>query len=538
MRQAAELLEWLAAEHFTFLGYKEYKLEQRGDDEFLVATPGTGLGILRADQEMSSSFGRLPDAAKAKARERTLLVLAKANSRATVHRPAYLDYVGVKTFDANGEVDGERRFLGLFSSAAYTESLMRIPFIREKAAAVLKRSGFDPRSHAGKALMDTLETYPRDELFHTPVDELAPMAEAAMAAGERRAVRMLIRRDTYGRYVSVIVYLPRDRYNTAVRERFARILQERLNGESTEFTVRINESTTARVHFVVHLPKGDDIPDVDTADLERRLTEASRSWRDDFQTAVIAEYGEEVGTILGRRYVESFPEGYKEDFTARTAAVDLGRLESIQGEEGVGLSLYERLDAGRGEARLKVYRIGSPLSLSELLPALSSMGVEVVDERPYELEGLERSSIIYEFGLRYGESLPSGSRELFQEALRAIWDGDNEIDGFNGLVLGAGPDLAAGDGAAGVREVHAPGQQPVRAGLHRGRAAHQRRHHPAAGPAVRGAVRPGVPRRRRQPLRGRRRSGSRRRSSARSTTWPASTTTGSCGPTSRTSRPP
>ena len=442
VRQACELLEWLGNEHFTFLGFKEYKLEQRGEDEYLVAKPGTGLGILRADQELSSSFGRLPDAAKAKARERTLLVLAKANSRATVHRPAYLDYVGVKTFDANGDVDGERRFLGLFSSAAYTESLMRIPLIREKAAAVLKRSGFDPRSHAGKALMDTLETYPRDELFHTPVDELAPMAEAAMAAGERRAVRMLIRRDTYGRYVSVIVYLPRDRYNTAVRERFERILQERLNGESTEFTVRINESTTARVHFVVHLPKGDEIPDVDTADLERRLTEASRSWRDDFTTAVIAEYGEEVGTILGRRYVASFPEGYKEDFTARTAAVDLGRLESIIGDapghEGVGLSLYEPLDAGRGEARLKVYRIGPPLSLSELLPALSSMGVEVVDERPYELEGLERTSIIYEFGLRYGDSLPAGSRELFQDALRAIWDGENEIDGFNGLVLGAG----------------------------------------------------------------------------------------------------
>jgi glutamate dehydrogenase len=442
VRQATELLEWLGVEHFTFLGYKEYRLERRGDDEFLLAVPGTGLGILRADQEMSESFGRLPETVKAKARERTLLVLAKANSRATVHRPAYLDYVGVKTFDADGEVDGERRFLGLFSSAAYTESLKRIPLIREKAAAVLKSSGFDPRSHAGKALMDTLETYPRDELFHTPVDELAPMAEAAMAARERRAVRMFIRRDTYGRYVSVIVYLPRDRYNTTVRERFARILQERLNGESTEFTVRINESTTARVHFVVHLPKGDEIPDVDTADLERRLTEASRSWRDDFTSAVITEYGEEVGTILGRRYVDSFPEAYKEDYSARTAAVDLGRLESIIGDgpahEGIGLSLYERLDAGRGEARLKVYRIGPPLSLSELLPALSSMGVEVVDERPYELEGLERSSLIYEFGLRYGESLPAGTRELFQDALRAIWDGENEIDGFNGLVLAAG----------------------------------------------------------------------------------------------------
>ena len=347
---------------------------------------------------------------------------------------------------------------------------------------------------------------------------------------------MLIRRDTYGRYVSVIVYLPRDRYNTAVRERFARILQERLNGESTEFTVRINESTTARVHFVVHLPKGDDIPDVDTADLERRLTEASRSWRDDFQTAVIAEYGEEVGTILGRRYVESFPEGYKEDFTARTAAVDLGRLESIQGEEGVGLSLYERLDAGRGEARLKVYRIGPPLSLSELLPALSSMGVEVVDERPYELEGLERSSIIYEFGLRYGESLPSGTRELFQEALRAIWDGDNEIDGFNGLVLGAGLTWRQATVLRAYAKYMRQGNSPF------------------AQDYIEDALRINVditrllvqlfearfdPAYRVERATSRaRRSGSRRRSSARSTTWPASTTTGSCGPTSPTSRPP
>jgi glutamate dehydrogenase len=442
VRQAAELLEWLADEHFTFLGFKEYKLETRGEDEYLRAVPGTGLGILRADQEMSESFGRLPDAVKAKAREKTLLVLAKANSRATVHRPAYLDYVGVKTFDENGEVDGERRFLGLLASAAYTESLMRIPLIREKAKAVLKRSGFDPRSHAGKALMDTLETYPRDELLHTSVDELAPMAEAAMSARERRAVRMFIRRDTYGRYVSVLVYLPRDRYNTGVREKFERILQEQLHGESTEFTVRINESTTARVHFVVHLPKGDQIPDVDTVDLERRLTEASRSWRDDFTQAVIAEYGEEVGTILGRRYADSFPEGYKEDYSPRTASVDLGRLESIRtdgpGDSGLDLSLYERLDAGPGEARLKVYRIGDPLSLSEVLPMLASMGVEVVDERPYELEGLDRHSMIYEFGLRYRENLPSGSRELFQDALRAVWDGFNEIDGFNGLVLGAG----------------------------------------------------------------------------------------------------
>ncbi len=441
IRQGKELLTWLADTHFTFLGYREYHLETTAIDgvqeDVLRAVPGTGLGILRADQDMSHSFSRLPEPVKAKAREKTLLVLAKANSRATVHRPAYLDYVGVKTFGEDGEVTGERRFLGLFASAAYTESLMRIPFIRDKAEQVLRHSGFDPASHAGKALTDTLETYPRDELFLTPVEDLAPIAEAAMHARERRAVRMFIRRDTYERYVSVLIYLPRDRYNTAVRERFADILRQQLEADSVEFTVRINESTTARVHFVVRTGPGQTIPDIETSDLERRLGEASRSWIDDFNTAVVSEFGEEAGTRLGRRYVESFPEAYKEDFNPRTAAVDLGRLEAIEGDRGIDHSLYEPVDAGPGEARLKVYRIGPPLSLSEILPMLSSMGVDVVDERPYRLSGLSRPTNMYEFGLRFSGELPPRARALFQDSLRAVSDGYCEIDGFNALVLGA-----------------------------------------------------------------------------------------------------
>ncbi|MGB0099048.1 MAG: NAD-glutamate dehydrogenase, partial [Nocardioides sp.] len=438
--RARDLLKWLAEDHFTFLGYREYALERQDDGEHLRGVPGTGLGILRADQDMATSSGKLPEAAAAKAREKTVLVLTKANSRSTVHRPAYLDYVGVKKFE-NGEVVGERRFLGLYSSAAYTESLTRIPLLRERAAAVLKRIGFAPNGHDGKALMDTLETYPRDELFHTTVDELAPMAVQAMQARERRQLRLFIRRDTYGRYVSVLVYLPRDRYNTTVRERFVQLLKDQLGGGSVEFTVRLTESTTARVHFVVHPPKGATVQEVDAADLERRMQEASRSWRDDFTIAVLGEFGEQAGTGLARRYLDSFPEAYKEDFGPRVGAVDLGRLEAITvGEDGTGidLSMYQDLDAGRGEARLKVYRIGSPLSLSQILPRLSSMGIEVVDERPYELDGLERATYIYEFGLRYGQALPDNSRELFQDAIRAMWDGHNEVDGFNALVLGAG----------------------------------------------------------------------------------------------------
>lgn len=443
-----ELLSWLADEHFTFLGYREYRLEQvsteDGQEDVLRPVPGSGLGILRdqASKASSTSFSRLSGPVKAKAREKSLLVLAKANSRATVHRPAYLDYVGIKVFGPDGEVVGERRFLGLLSSAAYTESVLRVPLVREKVKKVLELTGLDPRSHDGNALLDTLEGYPRDELFHTPVEELAPIAEAAMQARERRAVRLFIRRDTYGRYLSVLLYLPRDRYNTSVRHKFVRILSQviaggRIDPDSIEFNVSISESTTARVHFVVRMPAGETIPDVDTADLERRLIEASRSWHDDFVSAVLSEYGEEVGAILGRRYVDAFPEAYKEDFPARTAAVDLGRLEAIQGESGIDQALYSELDAPDGEARLKVFRVGPPLSLSEVLPMLSSMGVEVVDERPYGLVGLDRVSYIYDFGLRYGGPLPDQARELFSDALRAIWDGYTETDGFNTLVLRA-----------------------------------------------------------------------------------------------------
>ncbi len=435
LEQGIALLRWLSDNHFTFLGYREYRLEREGDDEVLIAVPGTGFGILRADP---LAHGVLPPAVAARAREKKLLVLAKANSKATVHRPVYLDYVGVKKFDEAGEVVGERRFLGLFSSAAYTESVRRIPVLREKAAKVIDIVGLDAMSHAGKALMDVLETYPRDELFQTPVEDLVPIASQVMYTRERRQLKLFVRRDIYGRFLSCLVYLPRDRYNTTVRERIAAILKQQLGGDSIEYTAHVGESYAARLHFVVRPAKGEQIGDPDVADLERRCAEAARSWRDDFASAVITAYGEEAGSRLVRTYAACFPEAYKEDYPPQTGAVDLGRLEQIQGEAGMALSLYEEIGAAAGEARLKVYRIGPPLSLSEVLPILSTTGVEVVDERPYQLEGLDRESYIYDFGLRYPKALPDDSRVLFQDTVNAVWDGYNESDGFNALVLAAG----------------------------------------------------------------------------------------------------
>jgi glutamate dehydrogenase len=435
VEQGAALLRWLGDNHFTFLGYREYALEASGDGETLVAVPGTGFGILRADPPAPRL---LPEAVAARARDKALLVLAKANSKATVHRSVYLDYIGVKKFDDNGEVVGERRFLGLFSSAAYTESISRIPVLREKAREVIDIVGLDPMSHAGKALMDVLETYPRDELFQTPVEDLVPIASQVMYTRERRQLKLFVRRDIYGRFLSCLVYLPRDRYNTTVRERIAAILKQQLGGENVEYTAHIGESFAARLHFVVRPPAGEQIGEPDLGDLERRLAEAARSWRDDFSNAVIAAYGEEQGSHLVRSYAASFPEAYKEDYPPATGAADLGRLEEIEGDEGFALSLYEDVAAPPGEARLKVYRIGPPLSLSEVLPILSTTGVEVVDERPYQLEGLPRETYIYDFGLRYDRAMPDQVRGLFQDTVAAVWNGQNESDGFNALVLAAG----------------------------------------------------------------------------------------------------
>ncbi|MEE1767763.1 NAD-glutamate dehydrogenase [Streptomyces sp. JV185] len=454
VNEARELLRWLAADHFTFLGYREYELK---DSDSLAAVPGTGLGILRSDPHhsvdeahpVSPSFDRLPADARAKARERKLLVLTKANSRSTVHRPSYLDYVGVKKFDADGNVVGERRFLGLFSSAAYTESVRRVPVIRRKVAEVLEGAGFSPNSHDGRDLLQILETYPRDELFQTPVDQLRSVVTSVLYLQERRRLRLYLRQDEYGRYYSAIVYLPRDRYTTGVRLRLIDILKEELGGASVDFTAWNTESILSRLHFVVRVAPGTELPDLTDAEADRieaRLVEAARSWADGFQEALGAECGEERAAELLRQYGHSFPEGYKADHTPRSAVADLVHLEALkQDETDFALSLYEPVGAAPGERRFKIYRTGEQVSLSAVLPALQRLGVEVVDERPYELRCADRTHAwIYDFGLRMpqtngnGNYLADDARDRFQDAFAAVWTGEAENDGFNSLVLGAG----------------------------------------------------------------------------------------------------
>ncbi|MGW1139074.1 NAD-glutamate dehydrogenase [Streptomyces zhihengii] len=456
VEEARELLRWLAADHFTFLGYREYELTE---NDALAAVAGTGLGILRSDPQhstdedhpVSPSFSRLPADARAKAREHKLLVLTKANSRATVHRPSYLDYIGVKKFDAEGNVIGERRFLGLFSSAAYTESVRRVPVIRRKVAEVLQGAGFSPNSHDGRDLLQILETYPRDELFQTPADQLRSIVTSVLYLQERRRLRLYLRQDEYGRYYSALIYLPRDRYTTGVRLRMIDILKEELGGTSVDFTAWNTESILSRLHFVVRVPAGTELPDLTDADADRveaRLVEAARSWADGFGEALNAEFGEERAAELLRRYQHAFAEGYKADHSPRSAVADLVRLEQLtHSDKEFQLSLYEPVGAAPGERRFKIYRTGEQVSLSAVLPVLQRLGCEVVDERPYELRCEDSTHAwIYDFGLRMplaggnGDYLADDARERFQDAFAAVWTGQAENDGFNALVLGAGLD--------------------------------------------------------------------------------------------------
>ncbi len=257
-------------------------------------------------------------------------MLTKANRRSPVHRPSYLDYVGVKRFDGDGNVTGERRFLGLYTTVAYHEVPANIPVLRRTAQAVLDRAGFPPTSHDHKALVEIIDTFPRDELFQMSADELYAVARGILDLGERQRVRLFMRSDRYERFVSCLVFLPRDRFNTANRMRIADILREALGAETVDWALRLTDWVLVRIHYTLRVATG-ALPDVDTAALEARIVEATRSWDDELQAVLYEEHGEEQGTALFRRYGSAFPAAYRDDLLARSAIADVQRIEALDG---------------------------------------------------------------------------------------------------------------------------------------------------------------------------------------------------------------
>ncbi|TNB71627.1 NAD-glutamate dehydrogenase [Arthrobacter sp. BB-1] len=450
LRQAQDLLRWLDDGNFTFLGYREYDLVNVDGEDVLELREDSGLGLLRASTD-SPHIQHLTDTGRKKAREKRALVITKANSRSTVHRSAYLDYIGVKSFDTAGNVNGERRFIGLLATSAYTGSVRNIPIVREKVDAVLRSAGFPPDSHSGKDLLGILETYPRDELFQIEVPDLAATALGIQKLQERRRTRLFLRPDIYGRFMSAVVYLPRDRYTTNVRLRIEQELRETFQAVSIDYEARMTESALARLFFRIRLPKNADVSHVNAEELEKRLVRAARSWSEGI--AEVLREGRDVAEAkeLAAIWSEAFPASYRVDYEVEDALEDIARFEkygaaaeraegTVQERPGVHVYLPEGAGATLEEdARVKLYML-EPKSLSQILPYFHNLGLEVLDERPFEIETADRRDFfLYDLGLKYPAKVdPVSTGQLLAESFGAAVTGAAESDSFDRLVLREG----------------------------------------------------------------------------------------------------
>ena len=445
-REAQAFLRWAADDHFTFLGYREYEVVKKDKSEVLRPVEGSGLGLLRgADPANPRPLKSLAAHGMPLSGSVDALILTKTNSRASVHRPGYMDYIGVLSFDAKGKPIAEERFIGLYTSSAYNRRPWDIPIVRERFEHVMRESGLKPTGHSGKALKHILETLPRDELFQSTEGELHALATGILGLQERVRSKLFLRQDRYGRFWSALVYLPRDRYNTDVRVRIETLLRDTLHADRVDSTVQVGDSPLAQLHVIVR-PRGGEAPKVDVDALEANLASIVRNWQDDLREYLVADHGEERGLELASRYGKALPAGYIQEVSARQVAADIRQLDSLRTPEDLSLRLY-RSHRGEGGLRFKFYRQLDDIPLSDALPMIENMGLRVISEHPYRIELPDQAGMIapvfiqdFEVELPRGDADIESLDQVFEDAFLQVWRGLAENDGFNRLVLAAGLD--------------------------------------------------------------------------------------------------
>lgn len=443
VQQTVDFLNWLVKDNFTLLGYREYTISPVKGDYKISGINDSSLGLMRRSDARDLLLSELPESGRKQALNNALLILTKTNNKSRVHRPAYIDYIGVKKFDKDGKVIGEDRFIGLYSSSLYNNSAADIPLLKNKLASVMQMSEFATGTHAFKALLNILETYPRDELIQATADELLHVAMGVLQMQERDMTRLFMRKDSFGRFVTAMVYVPRERYNTQLRKETQVLLQQALGTtEPVEFTTYFSESVLARTHYLVRI--SDSHVEYKVKDIERNLVEAARTWEDKLESAIIGAYGEARGRELIRKYVNAFPRSYKEEMLPNDALVDIGKLEALTDDNTLEMLFYRPQEekADSKAVRLNLFHKDHPIHLSDVLPMLENFGLRVIGETPYAVKGADGSvSWILNFAMELNCAMPAdfeAAQQSFQDSFAKVWSGQLEDDGFNRLILGAG----------------------------------------------------------------------------------------------------
>ncbi|MDQ3596441.1 MAG: NAD-glutamate dehydrogenase, partial [Pseudomonadota bacterium] len=437
-------LEWLVGNHFTFLGYEEFVVRDEADGGHIEYDANSFLGLTKLLRPgLTADELRIEDYAVNYLREPAVLSFAKAAHPSRVHRPAYPDYVSIRQIDADGKVIKECRFMGLYTSSVYGESVRVIPYIRRKVTEIERRSGFQAKAHLGKELAQVVEVLPRDDLFQTPVDELFSTVMSIVQIQERNKIRVFLRKDPYGRFCYCLAYVPRDIYSTEVRQKIQQVLMDRLKASDCEFWTFFSESVLARVQLILRVDPKNRL-DIDPLQLEKEVVQACRSWQDDYSSLVVESFGEAHGTNVLADFPKGFPAGYRERFAAHSAVVDMQHLLSLTEANPLVMSFYQPLGqvSGQRELHCKLYHADTPLALSDVLPILENLGLRVLGEFPYRLRHANgREFWIHDFAFIAAEGVNLDIQQLndtLQDAFVHIVHGDAENDAFNRLVLTAG----------------------------------------------------------------------------------------------------
>lgn len=438
--ESAEFVEWMGQGNFLFLGYREYELIGDQDTARLEPIPGTGLGILAdiGPVPRPRTTSELSAASRARALQPKALVVTKANSRSTVRRRSYMDYVAVKSFDDQGNVTGERRFLGLFSQRAYTQSISTIPLLRSRAKQLLARSGFSPDSHSGSDLVQILETYPRNELMQMDIAEVEDVAWQILQLQERRRIKLFVRQDHFGRFMTALLYLPRDRYNTQTRRRAEDELMSHIDAESIDFNVMLSDSVLARVFFRIRLKPESEGLSIGVDELEAKLARSVRSWGEGIAQQSASEYSVTHAERISTRWGEAFPPDYRVLYEVSDALHDAEEFETLEADPGAGprLYFYAPSDGDPADMRLKLY-LTDAKTLSDTLPIIDDFGLSLLDERSFVIDTPDqRTFYLYDLGLGYPREVDAyATTELFKDAYRQVLIGRVESDEFSKLVL-------------------------------------------------------------------------------------------------------